>query len=221
MPKKRSTLSKIFDPKMWLHDFIKFTGWLPVVLDLRVKKIYINKTKGLYKGKYIISSNHVSYIDPVVICASFWMRRVGFLATYELFDSKLTNFLFTRFGCVPINRDNPSVIAFKKVADMLDRGHCMCVFPEGQVVRQEDIGAFKSGIVMMAVMAEAEILPVYIPKRTNRWKRQVVVIGEKINYKEYIKGPFPSIDDLNKITSILLEKELELKNKYLESQKKK
>ena len=219
--KERSTFSKVFDPKMWLNDFVRFTGILPVAIDLRIKKTYINKTKDLYKGKYIISSNHISFIDPVIIMASFWMRRVGFLATTELFESKTANFLFKQFGCVPIDRNNPGVESFKKVADMLNRGHLMCVFPEGTVVHDDELGAFKSGIVMMAVMAEADLLPVYIPERTNRWKRQHVIIGEKVSYKDYVKGPFPTMEDLNKVTSVLLEKELELKNKYLESQKKK
>jgi 1-acyl-sn-glycerol-3-phosphate acyltransferase len=97
----------------------------------------------------------------------------------------------------------------------------MCVFPEGTIAREEHMGGFKSGIVMMSIMADADILPVYIAKRENRFKRQVVVIGEKINYKDFVSGPFPSIDDINNITKILLEKELELENKYLQSLKTK
>lgn len=221
MSKKRSLLAKIFDFKMWLHDFIKITGCLPVFIDLRVKKLYIKKEKKMFRGNYIISANHISYEDPVIICASFWMRRVGFLATSELFESKLTNFLFTRFGCVPINKNNPGLDSFKKVADMVNRGHIMCVFPEGTIAREEHMGGFKSGIVMMSIMADADILPVYIAKRENRFKRQVVVVGEKINYKDFVSGPFPSIDDINNITKILLEKELELENKYLQSLKTK
>lgn len=220
MPKKRSLLAKIFDFKMWFHDFVKLTGGLPVLLFFRVKKIYMNKTKGLYRGNYIISSNHISYADPTIISTAFWMRRVGFLATKNIFENKILNFMFTRYGCVPVDKENPSVASFKKVANIIERGHTMCVFPEGSIVKEENIGTFKSGIVMMAVMADADILPVYIPKRKNWFKRQVVVIGEKINYKDYISGPFPTIDEVDRITKLLLEKELELKNRYLETIKK-
>lgn len=224
MLKKRSTLAKIFDYKMILHDFIKLTGALPVLIDLRVKRIFVNKTKGLLSGKYIISANHISYEDPVIICAAFVRRRVGFLATHDLFKKKLLSFFLKHYGVIPINKNNPSMVSFKKAVDFMDRGHIMCVFPEGMIVHEEHLGSFKSGIVMMAVMADADILPTYIHKRENRLKRQVVVIGEKISYKDYVKGPFPTIEEINKVTAVLLEKEKELEQKYYEymdSKKKK
>ena len=224
MSKKRSTLAKIFDYKMILHDFIKLTGALPVLIDLRVKRIFTNKTKGLLSGKYIISANHISYEDPVIICAAFLRRRVGFLATHDLFEKKLLSFFLKHYGVIPINKDNPSMSSFKKAVDFIDRGHIMCVFPEGMIVHEDHLGAFKSGIVMMAVMADADILPTYIHKRESRLKRQVVVIGEKINYKDYVKGPFPTIEEINNVTTVLLEKEKELEQKYYEymdSKKKK
>ena len=210
--KKTPRFLRVFDPKMWLYDFIKYTGALPVLLDLRVKKICAQgkKPKGFFRGKYIISSNHMSYIDPIILNAVFWMRRVGFIATSDFFVHPFWNWFFRGAGCIPIDKSNPSLATFKAVGERLERGHIVCVFPEGQVRRTENMGAFKSGVVMMAVMAKVEILPVFLVERKCRLRRQVAVIGEKIDYQKLIAGPMPTIDELNAITELLKQKEQEL-----------
>lgn len=218
--KQRSLFLRVFDHKMWLYDIARITGIVPILLFLRTKKIYQNdiRPKKAFQGRYIVSANHTGFKDPVIVMGTFWMRRLGFVATKDLFDNRFKRFLFNHFGCVEIDKENPSVLAFKKVEANLDRGHPMCVFPGGTIVHEDndDIGTFKSGIVMMAIMAEAEIFPIYIPKRKNVFYRQKVMIGERINYKDYVTGLFPTMADIEKVTNVLLEKELELKNKYLE-----
>jgi len=212
-------LREIFDYKMFVFDILKLLGALPPLIDLRCKKIYINgeKTKDFFAGKYLISSNHTSYCDPVIISCAFWMRRVGFVATKELFATPFLDKLFHAFGCIPIDKENPSMETFKMVKDRLNRGHIVGVFPEGYVEKSEELGVFKSGIVMMAVMSGCDIVPIYIGKRRNRLKRQTVVIGEKIHLKDFFAGPFPGMNEVEKITAYLKEKENELEEKYLES----
>jgi len=224
MPKEAKEISKfqkIFDYKCIVYDILKLTGVIPVLLDLRLKKIYISgkRPKDFPNGKFIVSSNHMSYEDPVIISNVFWQRRIGFVATSELFNTKTKNFFFKAFGCIPIDKSNPKIATFKEVEERLKRGHLVGVFPEGIVSNDDNMKTFKSGIVMMAVMAEAPILPIYIGRRTSRLHRQVAIIGEKIDYKDFVKGPFPTMDELENITRILAQKEYELEIKYLEIQK--
>ena len=205
-------LARIFDPRMWLYDLFKITGSLPILLDLRLKRVFVNtETKrGRMRGKYLIASNHVSYEDPIILFNTFFGRRVCFVAVDELFKHKFWGPVFKMFGCIPISKENVSVQTFKKVENSLYRGHVVGVFPEGTVAQDENMNAFKSGIVMMAVMSGADILPVYIVKRTNRWRRQEVLIGEKIILKEHISSEFPSIEEIENLTNLLKERELEL-----------
>ena len=67
--KKVNKFIQIFDYKMFFYDIGKFFAILPTLLILRLKSYYINKKrqKGLFKGKTIIVSNHISYIDPGII----------------------------------------------------------------------------------------------------------------------------------------------------------
>ena len=215
--KKYCKFIQIFDPKMWFHDFVKFTGMLPVLIDLRLKRIYLDKkTKGLYKGKYLISANHASFVDPIIIMNTFWARRVCFVATKVFFEKKFWKVVFRGFGCIEIDKESPTLKTFNEVGEKLARGHLVSVFPEGEVTNDTELHALKSGIVMMAVMNDAPILPIYIGKREKRIKRQVVVVGDKINPKDYIEGSMPTMDEVNNISNILLEKEQQLRNKFLE-----
>ena len=220
--KKYNKFVQIFDLKMWFHDFVKFTGMLPVLIDLRLKRVYLDKKpKGLFKGKYLISANHASFIDPIIIMNAFWSRRVCFVATKQFFIKKFWKVVFRGFGCIEIDKEAPTLKTFNEVGEKLARGHLVSVFPEGHVTNDTELHALKSGIVMMAVMNEAPILPIYIVKREKRIKRQIVMIGEKINPADYMAGAMPSIDEINNISNILLEKEKELKDKYESLKEKK
>ena len=202
---------RLFDPRMWLYDFFKLFCSLPILVDLRLKRIYVTSTgkrkRGTFKGKYLVASNHVSFEDPVIIFNVFLCRRVRFVAVDELFKHKFWGKLLKMFGCIPISKENVSLETFKQIDDSLYRGHVVGVFPEGTVSRDDNLHAFKSGIVMMAVMSGADILPVYIVKRKNRWDRQEVLIGEKIILKEHISSDFPSIDEIENLTALLKERE--------------
>lgn len=220
--KKVSKFVQIFDPKMWFHDFVKFTGFLPVLIDLRLRRVYLNeKLKGLFKGKYLISANHASFIDPIIIMNVFWTRRVCFVATKQFFVKKFWKVVFKGFGCIEIDKDAPTLQTFKGVGEKLARGHLVSVFPEGHVTNDTEIHALKSGIVMMAIMNDAPILPIYIGKREKRIRRQVVIIGDKINPKDYIAGPMATMDEINNLSNLLKEKEEELKFKFENEYKEK
>lgn len=207
---------RMFDPHMWFFDFVKWTGAIPLICVLRTKKIYINgkKPKRLKRGKYIIASNHISFLDPIVVSTAFPTRRVGYVATKELIDKN--RWFFKGIGCIEIDKENPTVETFKEVEKRLYRGHPVCVFPEGRISRNEEMRTFKTGIIMMAAMAEADIVPIYLGKRKTFKQRKVAIIGDKIEHKSLFKGPFPTMDEMKEAALYLEEKEKELESKYME-----
>ena len=220
---KAPLIVRLFDPRMWLYDLFKITGSLPILVDLRLRRVFVNpQTKrGRLKGKYLIAANHASYIDPVILFNAFWWRRVSFVAVDELFKQKFWGPFLKAVGCIPISKENVSLETFKRVESSLYRGHVVGIFPEGTVSRDDSLHAFKSGVVMMAVMSGADILPTYIVKRTNRWRRQEVIIGEKIILKEHISSEFPTMEEIENLTQLLRERELELERIAIERQQNK
>ena len=63
------------------YDFVKVTGAIPAMIWLRPRIIRTGSMKPTgIKGGMLISSNHVSFVDPVLILCVFWNRRIYSLA---------------------------------------------------------------------------------------------------------------------------------------------
>lgn len=202
----------VFDRKLWLYDLIKWTGWLPVVFDLRLKRFYVKNgkivrhPKGFSRGKFIIISNHKSYRDPVILMNTFFERRVNFVATKELFENKFWNFSFKHFGCIKIDKNSVSLSTAKDVKKKIDEGHLVALFPEGKVNRSGKTDEFKAGCVLFAKISECPIVPVYIARRRYWFQRQKVYIGEKISVgKINMQDIGKIIDKIKEVENNLIE----------------
>ena len=215
--KKPSWFLKTFDPRMWFYDFGKWTAALFIWLWLRTKRIFVDgkKVKGFSRGRYIIATNHVSLYDHFVVASALANRRICNVATTKLKKGPF-GWFFTAAGTIFIDEEHLSVKAIKQVTDTLDRGHIVCMYPEGFVSKDEDIKNFKGGVAMMSAISQADILPIYLPKSKNIWHRRVAVIGSKIKYEDLFKTKVPTKDEINRVSELLMEKELALENRYKE-----
>lgn len=212
--KKIPWLAKVFHPKMFFYDFVKWTAAPSAVLYLRTKVIYENKAaKRFRKNPCIIASNHISYEDPIILNGLMLHRRLCCVITEDLYATKFGKWFLSKVGCVPINKKNVSVKSFKDVKNVIAHGHFVGIFPEGQVMRDGTLEGFKSGAVMMALLCETDIVPVYIVRRKNKLRRQVVAVGEKIDIKKYFPSKFATIEEIEAVSKIIRDKELELKEK--------
>ena len=220
--KKRNKFQKIFDLRYFFYDFVKFTGAITALPIIRLRRYYKTgkKTKGLYKGSYIIVSNHPTFIDPIILSIAFWKRRVSFIATIDLFSTKLRSFFFNSVKMIPINKQNVKMETIKRVKDVIDSGHLVLIFPEGHVQKGIEVAEYKQGAVMLAMLTKSPILPVYIKRREKWWQLQKVIIGEKININDYIESNIPTMEDINKMTQILKQEE-DLLAELIEKKEKK
>lgn len=213
MKKKISKFNKIFDYRYFPYDFVKVTGALPAIIYLRLKKHYLNgkKQKGLFKGPAIIVSNHATYIDPIIVMVATWNRRTSFIATEDLYGTKIRSFFFSAIRCIKINKQNVSMQTFKNVQDVINHGHLVGIFPEGHIQTKDSNDHYKSGAVMFATLCDVPIIQIYIHKNEHWWQRQHVVISDKINVKELINSKIPTVEEIEEVTKFLENQELELK----------
>lgn len=214
---------KVFDPKMFLYDLAKITGGLPAVIGERTKRYYIagKKPKKFFKGNFILCSNHISYYDPLVCLCAIPSRRVTFLATSALYRNSKSAWWLKRVHCIKVDKENVGINTFKEAIETLNRGHIVTIFPEGTVNRSDMPLPFKPGAIMAAILADADIIPMYICLRSNKGQRRRVIFGNRINWKNYIAGEKPTIDEINALTKLLNDKELELRDYYLKNVKPK
>lgn len=201
--------------KYSLFDLFRFFG-IPFLLWFRVKKIYENElAKKKQKGGCLIISNHILYSDVMVLHCAFAYRRLFFVVMKELFEKPFSRWFYRNSGCIPVDREKPSLSTFKEIVLRLQGGNMIVIFPEGHVSFSNDkpMSPFKSGAIMMAYQANVPIVPTYREIRKNIFQRQKIVIGEPINIKEKF-GDNLGMNQIEEVTKYLFDKEQELKELY-------
>lgn len=203
--------------RYFLHDLVWGIACIFGYLWFRPQRLYINnQAKKKIKGGAMLVSNHVGFYDPVYIMISLNYRRHHFLATKELFSTKFKKFLFEKiFLCVSIDREKADTVAIKKVVELLKDGEAVTMFPEGRIntTDKDKVEMFKSGAILMALKSGKPIIPIYIHKRKNIFKRLTIVVGEPLNIS--LENTHLSVMDyIKEMTKELYDKEVELENYY-------
>ncbi len=195
------------------YDFVKITGAIPCLIWFRPRIIHVGQKSP--KGGVLISANHPTFFDPMILLTSFPGRRLHIIATKSLYKNKLMTFMFDQMHCIQVDKENFSMVTFHEVVDRLKAGHAVGIFPEGKVTHNcgDGVQAFKSGAILMAHRAGTPILPVYIARREKWYHFQYVVIGEPFDVKGAV-GMIPTMEQVDKVCAQLREKELELMRFY-------
>lgn len=117
-------------------------------------------------GPVIIASNHLSFIDSVVIPIVV-PRRVRFLAKAEYFEGRglrgrgMTLF-FRVVDAVPVRRDGQraSMAALHAALDVLRAGVAFGIYPEGTRSRDGRLYRGRTGVGWLALTSGAPVVPV-------------------------------------------------------------
>lgn len=113
------------------------------------------------QGPVLIVANHASYLDPpmVGITARRW---VAFLAKVGLARLGPMRWWLAQVGVTLIDRKAPSKDAMRLVADTLEAGEVVCVFPEGTRSRDGSVAPFRTGVEFLVRRTGAPVLPIGI-----------------------------------------------------------
>ena len=213
--KKNPYQAHVINFKRILYDFSRWSGW-PLFFWFRVKKVYVNKKqKHHIRGGAIVISNHILYSDPMVLHCGLWDRRLDFVITDDITNTKFKHWVFRQWGCIPVNRQKFSLNHFREIVQRLEGGNLIGVFPEGHVslANENPMSPFKSGVVLMAHQANVPIYPVYREIRKSVFHRQKLLIGEPIDIRKQF-GDRIGMKEVEEISRYLFEKESELKQIY-------
>ena len=119
-------------------------------------------------GPFIIASNHLSFIDSMII-PLMSPRRVGYLAKAEYFTGTgiggwLTRTLFTGLGAMPVQRQTSRAAqeALDTALAVLRRGEGFGIYPEGTRSRDGRLARGKTGVAWLALTADCPVVPVAV-----------------------------------------------------------
>ena len=112
-------------------------------------------------GGVIIAPNHASFFDPPAMGAGL-QRQAVFFAKKELFKIPVVRQFLDVSHSIPVDRGGFNRQVLKDVIMRLKQGYAVVLFPEGTRTRTGDFLEPKTGIGMVAVMADVPIVPVWI-----------------------------------------------------------
>ena len=134
-------------------------------------------------GAAIVSCNHTSLLDPVILGIAFGARHpLRFMAKKELFNNKLFGAVLRCIGVFPVDRESVDLATIRTSLQVLKNGDKLMMFPEGKRVFEEDESRenVKMGVGMIASRANVPIVPVYISGNKRLFHRTRIVIGKPI-----------------------------------------
>ncbi len=135
----------------------------------------------------IIMVNHTSYFDALIVNMLYPFKKIYYMTKKQVLERGfLSRFFLKTFGAFEIG-EKGNDHAIRQAADLVNSGKVFAITPEGRINRGEGILPFRRGVVRIAALTDAPILPVYIAKRPGLIHRQRVFIGEPI-YIESLCG---------------------------------
>ncbi len=139
---------------------------LRLVMWLVTNTLYRVHPEGLHnvppEGPALLVCNHVSLMDALVIGGCI-RRPVRFVMHKSIFEIPVINQLFRWFKTIPIAsaKDDPETlrIAMDRVAAELEAGRVVCIFPEGRLTRDGEIGEFRNGALRIVERTPVPVIP--------------------------------------------------------------
>ena len=119
-------------------------------------------------GPLIIACNHVSFLDPPVM-GSFAPRRISYMAKKELFEIPVLGPAIGALGAYPVDREGSAAAAIKRSVEVLRKGGCIGIFPEGGRNR-DGTNEVRQGVALLASLGKAPVVPAAIVGSRNAKK---------------------------------------------------
>jgi len=117
-------------------------------------------------GAYILTPNHMSNIDPVVVGEAVWRlgRAPRFLAKESIFRVPVVGALMRAMGQIPVERGGAArgAIPLSSAKRLVAEGQGVIVYPEGSLTRDPDLWPMrgKTGAARLALQLGVPVIPV-------------------------------------------------------------
>jgi 1-acyl-sn-glycerol-3-phosphate acyltransferase len=142
----------------------------------------------------VLVCNHVSYVDAVVLMAAS-PRPIRFLMDHRIFAMPVLGWLFRLGKAIPIapQREDPAAYeaAFATAGRVLDDGDLLCIFPEGGITRDGQLGEFKGGIMKILQAHPVPVVPLALHNLWGSFFSRIE--GGRAMVRPFRRGLFPPV----------------------------
>lgn len=177
------------------------------IMGLMVKFRIHDREKMPQSGAVVITPNHYSNIDPVVIGVATWYlgRLPRFMAKASILKVPVLGWILLKSGQIPVERggSSRSSAALMAAKELVSKERAVIVYPEGSLTRDPDIWPMrgKSGAVRLALEFGIPVIPVAhwgtqnlmarYSKKINFFPRHTidVKVGDPVDLSEFVDKP--------------------------------
>ena len=115
------------------------------------------------EGGVLMLGNHVSWMDWAILQIAS-PRPIRFVMAKSIYERWYLNSILRFFGCIPIQAGASSKASLETIAELLNQGYVVCLFPEGTLSRTGHLTEFKRGFERACELADetVKIVPFYL-----------------------------------------------------------
>jgi 1-acyl-sn-glycerol-3-phosphate acyltransferase len=130
-------------------------------IDVQVNGLTAEK---LARKNYLMVSNHMSYLDILIMAA---VRPSLFVTSVDMGEKFFIGKMIEMAGCIQVERRNRERVELDKssIVRALKAGHNVVLYPEGTSTDGSQILPFKKSLLPAAAEAGVDILPVVLKYR--------------------------------------------------------
>jgi len=192
------------------HVFYSFLKLIFTILFKMLYRVEVSGYENIPKnGKFILCSNHLSYVDPLII-VGYFSRHVYFMAKKEVFNSRVLGEIISFLNAFSVNRDSLDRKAIKNSIEILNSDEVLCMFPEGTRSTEGVIRDGHKGVGLISILSSSPILPMALsgtnkiiqkPRKRIFFPKVKIIYGNLIDTSSIIKE-----NDNKTAISIILNK---------------
>ncbi len=139
---------------------MRFIVWLLIHSVYRIDKQGLANIPE--EGAAVVVCNHVSFVDALVIMAAC-RRPIRFVMDHAIFRIPVLSFVFRQGRAIPIaaKKDDPVLLerALDQVAEALEAGELVGIFPEGRITDSGEMSPFRGGIKRIVERTPVPVVP--------------------------------------------------------------
>jgi 1-acyl-sn-glycerol-3-phosphate acyltransferase len=174
------------------NNYFRLGAWILIpLLNIFTKRDWRGQENLPKNGAVIVACNHLSYLDALVWAHYLYKsgRAPRFLGKESVFRIPIIGKIISGSGQVPVYRESDDAAkALVHAQALLKSGHCLGVYPEGTLTRDEGLWPMvaKTGIARLAITTRTPVIPFaqwgdqnLLPRYSKRvvlWKRTKITI---------------------------------------------
>lgn len=158
---------------------LRFVCWLLVSFLYRLRRREIEQIP--QQGGALLVCNHVSYVDALLLTAAV-SRPIRFVMHQSNYSIPILHWVFSAAKTIPIAgvREDRALMrrAFATIDTALAAGELVCIFPEGGLTCNGELGRFHSGVEHILARSPVTVVPLALCGMwSSMWSRRDSLLG--------------------------------------------